>query len=189
MRWTIETASLSSPQLEEYAAIPIAFEVTSVLKPCRGADALVDFSEEAVAQPYVKDYDAIDGGPHTWSRRFDVSQWILLLCRAEGRAVGGAAIALADVATLWDIRVAPDCRGQGIGRALLEVAATQSLARGRREMHVETQNINVPACRFYESIGFQLRTVREDVYPDCPGEMELRWVKALTSGNPPRPVR
>jgi ribosomal protein S18 acetylase RimI-like enzyme len=84
-----------------------------------------------------------------------------------------------DLAVLWDIRVAPAFRGRGVGRALFEAAETRALTRGCRELKVETQNINVPACRFYAALGCQLRVVRDNVYPQCPGELQFLWYKAL----------
>ena len=184
----IETAAIPSPLVAEYAAIPIAFEVTSVVSVEQDGDGPFVLVEHPVARPYVKDYDAIGDGPRDWAGRFDTSQWVLFLSRVEGRGVGGAAVALGtpelvenrlDLAILWDIRVAPAFRGRGIGRALVEAAEAWALMRGCRELQVETQNINVPACRFYESLGFQLRVVREDAYPDCPGEIQLLWYKML----------
>jgi GNAT superfamily N-acetyltransferase len=74
------------------------------------------------------------------------------------------------LAVLWDIRVAPAFRGRGVGRALFEAVETWVGARGCAELKVETQNINVAACRFYAALGCQLRTVRTDAYPLCPGE-------------------
>jgi GNAT superfamily N-acetyltransferase len=186
----IETAAIPSQLLAEYSAIPIAFDVTSVLSVEKGVDGPFVLVEHPVARPYVKDYDAIGDGPRDWAGRFDTSQWVLLLSRSEGRGVGSATVAFGspgldmledrrDLAVLWDIRVAPAFRGRGIGRTLVEAAETWALARGCRELKVETQNINVPACRFYESLGFHLRVVREDAYPDCPGETQLLWYKTI----------
>jgi GNAT superfamily N-acetyltransferase len=186
----IETAAIPSPLLAEYAAIPIAFDVMSVLSVEKDGDGRFVLGEHPVARPYVKDYDAIGNGPRDWAGRFETSQWVLFLSRAEGHAVGGATVALGtpelevlenrgDLAVLWDIRVAPTFRSRGIGRALVEAAETWALARRCSELMVETQNINVPACRFYEALGFQLRVVREHAYRDCPGEAQLFWYKTL----------
>jgi len=186
----IETAGLSSQLLVEYAAIPIAFGVTSVLSARHGAGGSFVLTERRLDSPYVKDYDAIGDRPLDWIRRFDTSRWALFLARAEGRGVGGATVAVgtpgldmlegrSDLAVLWDIRVAPSARGQGVGRALFEAARAWALASGCRELKVETQNINVPACRFYAALGFQLRVVRNDAYPQCPGEAQFLWYTAL----------
>jgi GNAT superfamily N-acetyltransferase len=98
-------------------------------------------------------------------------------------AVGTAALDLlegrSDLAVLWDIRVMPAVRGHGFGRGLFEAAEAWARARGCRELKVETQNVNVPACRFYAALGCELRLVQEDAYPQCPGEVQLLWYKAL----------
>jgi GNAT superfamily N-acetyltransferase len=89
-------------------------------------------TERVVDPPYVKDYDAVEG-PTSWPTRFDISRWRLIAARVDGRRVGGAAIAFdtlgvrmlggrRDVALLWDLRVAPDLRGRGVGTALFRAA-------------------------------------------------------------------
>ena len=123
----IETARVPSQVLAEYAAIPIAFEVTSVLSAHKGADRSFVLSECRLDSSYIKDYDAIGERPQDWATRFDTSQWGLFLARAEDRSLGGATVAFgtpgldmlegaSDLAVLWDIRVTPDHRGRGIGR-------------------------------------------------------------------------
>jgi GNAT superfamily N-acetyltransferase len=143
-----------------------------------------------VDSPYVKNYDAIGDRPEDWSARFDTSQWALFVARADGRCVGGATVAYrtpgldmlesrTDLAVLWDTRIAPSFRGRGVGRRLFESAEAWASARGCRELKVETQNVNVAACRFYSALGCELRIVREGAYPQCPGETQLLWYKAL----------
>ena len=186
----IETAGIPSSLLVEYATIPIAFEVTSALSTQNSTDRSFVLTERHLDSPYVKDYDAIGDSPLDWAARFDTSQWVLLVARAESRRLGGATVAFgtpgldmlegrSDLAVLWDIRVAPASRGQGVGRALFEASEAWALARGCHELKVETQNINVPACRFYAALGCQLRVVRDDAYPQCPGEVQFLWYKAL----------
>lgn len=186
----IETFRIPSRLLDEYAAVPIAFEVTSLLSARQSADGSYVLTEHGLDSPYVKDYDAIGDRPGDWVARFDTSQWVLFVAREDDRSLGGAAVAFgtpeldllegrSDLAVLWDIRVAPAFRGRGVGRALFEAAEAWALTRGCRELKVETQNANVPACRFYEALGCQLRLVREDAYPQCPGEAQFLWYKAL----------
>lgn len=54
------------------------------------------------------------------------------------------------------IAVNPQYRGHGVGRALMEKAIQWSKEKGLPGIRVETQDTNVPACRFYESCGFRL---------------------------------
>jgi GNAT superfamily N-acetyltransferase len=109
-----------------------------------------------------------------------------LLAYADGAIGGGAAVALdpfdteqSDHAILWDIRVSPHARRAGIGTALFRRAEQWALQHGRRALEVETQNINVPACRFYERHGCFLRAANRDAYPEAPDEVQLIWRKTL----------
>jgi GNAT superfamily N-acetyltransferase len=187
--------------LEEYAVIPIAFEVTKVFDVEDGSNGRGDFVliERTLDVPYVKDYDSINGeAPHQWTERFDLSNWGIFAARVDGRRVGGAAVACntpgldilegrEDLAVLWDIRVAPEARGQGAGAALFKAAELWAKARGCRQLKVETQNTNVPACRFYARQNCVLAAVRRSAYPSLPDEIQLFWHKALlhdgTSGS------
>ena len=187
---------LSLATIESYADLPIAFEVACVFEVTSGGAgagiggpfALV---ERTLGTPYVKDYDAVAGdAPTAWAGRFDLSRWRSFFARMEGRPVGAAAVAFdtpevemlegrRDLALLWDIRVAPAARGRGVGAALVRAAERWALSKGCREWKVETQNINVPACRFYERMGCPLRTVNYGAYPDLPHEIQLLWYKDL----------
>ena len=191
---TIEMAGVSSQLIADYAAIPIAFDVRSVLSAKESSSGSFLLTEYAVDDPYVKDYDAGSERPREWATRFDTSQWALFLARVEGRGVGGATVAFrtsgldmlegrTDLAVLWDIRVVPPFRGRGVGRGLFDAAEAWAIAQGCRELKVETQNVNVAACRFYAALGCQLRIVREEAYPPCPGEAQFLWYKALRSSN------
>ncbi len=164
--------------LAQYAANPIAFEVKSVLEVelVDGGLGGIRLREREVVPPYVKDYDAHeDGGPEAWLRRFDTRNWGVLIAWQAGRPVGGAVLAFdtpgvhmlagrRDLAVLWDVRVYPDRRGRGIGGRLLHHAADWARGRGCTQLKIETQNVNVPACRFYASQGCQLGEIDRYAY-------------------------
>jgi ribosomal protein S18 acetylase RimI-like enzyme len=110
-----------------------------------------------------------------------------------GERVGGAAVVFRapgvemlrgrqDVALLWDIRVAPEMRGRGVGAALVAAVEARAAAHGAAWIEVETQNVNVPACRFYERMGFTLREVHPHAYPTLPNEVQLLWHKRIFKG-------
>lgn len=84
-----------------------------------------------------------------------------------------------DLAVLWDLRICPRCRGRGIGRALFAGAERWAAARGCVQLKIETQNINVPACRFYEGRGCELKGIQRGAYPAQPDEVQLLWYKTL----------
>ena len=174
--------------LSEYGGISIAFEVRSRLRvePVRNGLGGLSLLEEEV-DPYVKDYDAIHGeGPNHWSRRFDVSHWGVFSAVEDERRVGGAIVARDtpgvellrgrdDSAVLWDLRVCPEYRGRGVGAALFGHAVRWARERGCAWLEVETQNINVAACRFYARQGCSLGAIDTRAYNGAPEEVQLLW--------------
>ena len=136
----------------------------------------------------MKDYDLYeDEHPEGWPR-FDVSNWGLLQAFDGDKVIGCAAVAchspkirlLAgknDLALLWDIRVVPGRRRSGVGTRLFKRAVEFARSAGCRQFKIETQNINVPACRFYAKQGCRLWDIRRHAYrkPDNAHETMLFW--------------
>ena len=179
--------------LDRLGEVDIAFRVASVLEVSLdnqglGGMALVELS---VDHPWVKDYDAIHNeGPSRWADQFDISNWGLLTAHDAGRLIGGAVVAYdtqgvdmlegrSDLAVLWDIRVAKEFRSQGVGTQLFVAAAEWAENRGCRLLKIETQNINVAACRFYARMGCTLGAINRYAYADLPQEAQLIWYKQL----------
>lgn len=193
----IEVREDSAKALAEYARIPIAFEVREIFDVAFSDDPPGRFilTKRRLDAPYVKDYDAFEAeSPAHWAERFDVSNWEFLAACSGGRRVGGAALAFdtagidmlegrSDLAVLWDIRVAPEARGRGVGAALFRAAEARAAARGCLQLKVETQNINVPACRFYARQGCELGAANRFAYPEFPDEVQLLWYKTLARGD------
>jgi ribosomal protein S18 acetylase RimI-like enzyme len=83
-----------------------------------------------------------------------------------------------DLAVLWDLRVHPEFRRRGIGARLFLAAAAWARERDCVQLDVETQNVNVPACRFYRRSGCRLSRIDRFAYwPDraCRQEILLVW--------------
>jgi ribosomal protein S18 acetylase RimI-like enzyme len=57
---------------------------------------------------------------------------------------------------LWHLYVAPAVRGRGLGTTLLESVIGYARGVKARCVWLETQNVNVPAIRFYGQRGFRL---------------------------------
>jgi ribosomal protein S18 acetylase RimI-like enzyme len=177
--------------LADYGRVAIAYEVREALDvDARALEGIV-MHRRGLDVPYVKDYDATPSNrPADWGARFDLRRWGILAARSRGARVGGAVVAFGspgvemlrgrdDRAVLWDLRVDPARRGRGLGRALFAAAERWATARGARWLSVETQNVNVPACRLYESMGCTLGEIDRFAYPDLPGEVRLVWWKRL----------
>jgi hypothetical protein len=80
-RIDLQEEALALHALEEHAVIPMAFVVDRILEvtPADGGLGGLSLTETVVPDPYVKDYDAIEGaGPAHWLERFDISNWGLI---------------------------------------------------------------------------------------------------------------
>lgn len=177
--------------LPEYETVPIAFRVASQLRvvPVDNGLGGLRLIEEPVVQPYVKDYDAHDSErPTRWPQRFDISQWGIFAAFLDAQRIGGAVVAWRtpevqmlegrdDLVCLWDLRVHPDYRQQGIGHQLFAHALAWSRKRECRRFKIETQNINVPACRFYARQGCRLEAIDLHAYGEALDEIQLLWYR------------
>ena len=186
----LEFHSISSDRLDQYSAIPISFWVTSIynIEAIGGGLAGFRLVGQPVLQPWLKDYDA-DESPLDWQKQFDISKWGLFIGIDGETPVAGAAVALnfpevhrleerKDLAVLWDIRVHPDWRGQGIGRSIFLHAAEWARKQGCKQLKIETQNVNVPACKFYAKMGCELGMIHKYGYaaiPNVATEAMLFW--------------
>ena len=179
--------------LSEHAGIPISFRVDRILEVSvvDGGLGGIALAEAPVDEPWTKDYDSErEEGPTRWPKRFDVRNWGLIAAREGGRLLGGVVIAFdspdltmlrdrRDVAVVWDLRVHPEARSAGTGTLLWRAAEQWAAQRGCQTLRVETQNINLTACRFYRKMGCALASVDRSAYPDLSDEIQLIWSKAL----------
>jgi len=191
----IVVEQISSERFGAYSGISPEFTVTSVFE-CdfvSGGSGGLLLREKPVSTPYVK-YDlAHDENTRDWAKRYDLGTWGIFLATDDGRPVGGAAVCprMPDmvasqptdgVAVLFDIRVAPAHRGRGVGTALLKRCIEWAKDRGHKVLSIETQNNNVPACRFYAKAGCELADIRRFAYahcPECAHEAMLIWQLTL----------
>jgi ribosomal protein S18 acetylase RimI-like enzyme len=180
-------------RLADYGHLSIAFTVSSIFDLARqncDPNTLMN-SERRLELPYEKDYDQIPGNkPMDWAANFDISNWGLFSAQVNDKIVGEAIIAYTtdnlillegrtDLAVLWDIRISPKCRGRGVGSALLLGCENWAEAKGCKSLKIETQNINVPACKFYAKHGYELSAIHPFAYPELPDEIQLIWQKTL----------
>jgi predicted GNAT superfamily acetyltransferase len=76
------------------------------------------------------------------------------------------------------VGVAPERRGEGLGRALYERFFADAKANGRRRVHCVTSPVNTPSVAFHEALGFSVERVAHDY--DGPGEDRVLFVKQLS---------
>ena len=184
----ISTQRIRIEELKEYAKIPISFEVNSIFKIFDKIDDSINLSfVEKPVKPWIKNYDGIDSErPLNWSKKFDMQNWGIFGSYKNGNLIGGATVAFntpnvnrlegrKDITALWDIRIRPEFRRKSVGRELFLKAIQFTQENDCRCMKVETQNINVGACRFYSRMGCTLGAINRYAYWDFPNEIMMDW--------------
>jgi GNAT superfamily N-acetyltransferase len=185
---------VNKQNLEQYSQIPISFEVKSILDITLANDGLkgLVFIKKESVHPYIKNYDEYEL-PISWAEKFDTGNWRLFLAYQDKKRVGGLVIAFKtrevymlegrdDLAVVWDIRVLPDYRHQGIGTVLFKKATEWAREKQCSQLKVETQNINVSACEFYVKQGCKLGGINRYAYRSNPltkKEVQLLWYMDL----------
>jgi ribosomal protein S18 acetylase RimI-like enzyme len=140
----------------------------------------IAYSVEPVA-PYLKRYVPEPYDPDEYIGQPDHAAW---LAYVEGELAGQILVRKNwnRFAIVWDIAVNPGVRRQGVGSRLMDHAITWTRERGLPGVMLETQNINVPACRLYERCGFVLGGFDRYLYcGELPGtsEVALFWYLLL----------
>lgn len=89
-----------------------------------------------------------------------------LLAAAEGARLLGYAVCwtVVDQAELGNVAVAPDARGRGVGRRLVEAALERVGRRGARECFLEVRESNLGAQALYRECGFEVVGRRRRYY-------------------------
>jgi len=186
---TIEITEIEQDAFPSYSSISPEYMVKSEFECISGDGGLsgILLRERKLPQPYPKYQD--DGGPEEWSRQFDVSIWGIFLASDGDTLAGAAAVATpsngmfvtargSDIAVLWDIRVQKAYRRQSVGTQLFCRCVSWARQHGFSILGIETQNVNVPACRFYAKHGCDLAEIRKTGYsghPKVAHEAMLIW--------------
>lgn len=182
--------SLRVQDLPVYAQLSIAFEVRTRFEVIGNTLEELQLIEKRGEPPWMKDYDQIEH-PLSWPKRWSLENWDILGAYQESQLRGGCIVARntdgvellegrEDLAVLWDLRIDPEHRRLGLGSLLFQAAVNAARVNGCRELRVETQNINVPACRLYEAKGCRLCNFNRNAYRDYPNEVQLIWRKVLS---------
>lgn len=183
----INIKEVTKRQLVEYAQIPMLLEVASKyeLNEINHGLGGIIFNEIKV-EGYIKDLSLYEK-PLEWEKEFDLSNWGFFMAYDNDVPIGGATLVYntkeinllsnrSDLSVLWDIRVAPEYKSINIGTKLFNHAIEWSIKHNCKQMKIETQNDNVPACKFYEKQGARLGEINKYAYyGEDTDEVMLIW--------------
>ena len=174
---------------EMYDSVSMNVDVKSEYKIKRIDNGLGGFTfEEVPVEPYIKDLSVYERATE-YEKEFDITHWSFYMAFDDEKPVGAVTIAAKtdklymlagrdDACVLWDIRVADGYKHQGIGQKLFDLAVKNAKADGYRQMIIECQNNNVPACNFYRKQGALLSKVDMYAYYQeeaCRNEVQFLW--------------
>lgn len=85
-------------------------------------------------------------------------RWDATVVERGGRPAGYANFARFEAGrfvSIGNVVVAPDARGQGVGRVLIEAMTAKGFARGVKEVRVSCHSTNAAGLLMYASLGFE----------------------------------
>lgn len=117
-----------------------------------------------------------------WSEamlREELDKGIFLVAEQDGQAVGyiGCQTVL-DEGYITNVAVSPDCRRQGIGRALIAELVSCACAKELSFVTLEVRASNASALALYEGAGFGRVGVRKNFY-SAPSEDAVLMTRFL----------
>lgn len=179
----------------QYDLIPMRVHVSSYYKIDKINRGLGGFNlVETTIEPYLKDFcTGEDETVIRWERQWDISNWAFFMAFDGEKPIGAATIVSRtkginmlsnrdDLAVLWDIRVDDAYKQQKVGQTLFDMAANWCRSQGFVQMKIESQNNNVPACKFYYKQGATLSVIDEYAYynePEYRHETQFIWLLNL----------
>ncbi len=167
--------SIEAEFIKQIEEIPMKVNVTSEYKIGKINNGLGGFLfEEVPVSPYIFDFGKDVIKPEH-EKEFNISNWKFFIAYDDNKPVGAATLACKtpgvrmldgreDLAVLWDIRVMEEYKHRGIGQGLFDACKNWSKAQGFKQIKIECQNVNVPACKFYHKQGAVLSMVNEYAY-------------------------
>lgn len=115
-----------------------------------------------------------------YRRHIDSATGIVLIAAAGAKIAGSALVFLrngSSRARLYSIAIARDCRGMGVGAALLQACEKVARSSGRQTLYLEVRDDNTAAIRLYESRGYRRGPTLHRFYED--GAEARRYEKAI----------
>lgn len=110
----------------------------------------------------------------------------LLVCEVQERVLGYVLLLFrsgTNLARIYSIAIAPENRGQGLSRRLMQAAEETALEQGASFIRLEVSNQNITAARLYQRLGYHKLCDLPDYYED--GSSGERLEKRLHTTKPP----
>jgi ribosomal protein S18 acetylase RimI-like enzyme len=180
----ITLRELTLSDIPNLTQIHPTFRSGSVLDVVRDGEGL-DVSWRLMERELTAPFDKGDGYDFDEFVRADIAERLARpddvyqrVADFEGRLIGLLEVELQEwnnTANLWNLMIDRDYRGKGLGRRLWHRAVDYARQADVRAILIETQNTNVPACKFYARMGCQICGIHEAYYDEGGEEVAIFW--------------
>jgi len=128
------------------------------------------YVEELYSNPYEKKYDDEDIIHYDYQKYANDNDYAIYFYYCDSKCVGQIILHSNwnKYSFIEDISVLRDYRGKGIGRALINTAIEWAKQNNLCGLMLETQDINLLACRFYNNLGMKIGAVDNMLYANFP---------------------
>jgi len=179
------------PRLTDIRAGFVSETVLKIQKTGDGLSVGWQLNEIPLAEPFDKQsgYDFDEDEQANILNRLENENCLIEIATEphHGRIVGILDVteqAWNNVAFVWNIMLDKDVRGKGLGHTWIQHTKDWARQHGLRAIMLETQTNNVPACKFYARMGFQLVGLNDALYTNHDiknDEVALFWSYPLES--------
>ena len=102
--------------------------------------------------------------------------YLFLVLEREGKVAGYAGlIQAAEEGDITNVVLAEECRGAGLGKALVAALLEEGGKRGIREFTLEVRVSNTLAVHVYEALGFVKEGIRKRFYEKPSEDAWIMW--------------
>lgn len=102
--------------------------------------------------------------------------YLFLVLEREGKVAGYAGlIQAAEEGDITNVVLAEECRGAGLGKALVAALLEEGEKRGIREFTLEVRVGNTLAVHVYEALGFVKEGIRKGFYDKPSEDAWIMW--------------
>ncbi len=103
---------------------------------------------------------------------------IYVMAEFDGKLAGYCGLwGVAGEGQIYNVAVAEEYRGRGIGRALMCALLKRGRAAGLTAFTLEVRKSNEYAIRLYEKLGFQSAGIRKDFYNLPKEDAVIMWLR------------
>jgi len=137
------------------------------------------YVEEIYSNSYEKKYDDEDTAHYDYQKYVNNNDYAIYFYYYDNKCVGQIILHSNwnRYAFIEDISVLGDYRGKGIGHALINTAIEWAKQNNLCGLMLETQDVNLLACRFYSKLGMKIGAVDNMLYANFPtyNERAIFW--------------